>query len=250
MTNNKVAIITGASSGIGRATAITLAKQGIKVVVAARRVKEGEETICRVKQVGGDGIFVRTDVTKEDEVKSLIEKAVKTYGRLDYAFNNAGVGDELKPLVDQNVETFDNIMNVNVKGVWLSMKYEIPQMIKNGGGSIVNMSSVAGLQGMPQLSSYVASKHAVLGLTRSAALEYAKSGIRVNAVAPGAIETDMYHQVVGDSAQMKQMLDAMHPIGRIGRPEEVASAVSWLLSEQASFVTGHTLAVDGGIISR
>lgn len=245
----KVAVITGGSSGIGRATAIALAKDGVKVVVGARRVNEGEETIRQVKQAGGDGIFVRTDVTNESEVKALVDKTVSTYGRLDYAFNNAGIGDDMKPLTDQNADTFDKIMNVNVKGVWLAMKYEIPQMIKNG-GAIVNMSSVAGLIGIPQLAAYTASKHAVLGLTKSAALEYAKSGIRVNAIAPGAIETDMYVQVVGDNDQMKQAFNAMHPIGRIGKPEEIANTVSWLLSDKASFVTGHTLAADGGMVSR
>lgn len=250
MTDNRVAIITGGSSGIGRATAIVLAKQGIKIVVAARRVKEGEETIHQLKQAGGDGIFVKTDVTSEDEVKSLVEKTIKTYGRLDYAFNNAGIGDEMRPLVDETVEIFDRIMNVNIKGVWLAMKYEIPQMLKSGGGSIVNMSSVAGVIGMPQLAAYVASKHAVLGLTRSASAEYAKSGIRINAVAPGAIETDMYYQVVGENEQMRQAVNTMHPMGRIGKPDEVANAVAWLLSDKSSFVTGHTLSTDGGIVSR
>ena len=194
MLNQKVAIITGGSSGIGRATAVALAKEGVKVVVAARRAKEGEETVHLVKEAGSDGIFVKSDVANEDDVRSLVEKTVKTYNRLDYAFNNAGIGETTTPLVEQKSNVFDHIMNVNVKGVWLCMKYEIPQMIRSGGGAIVNMSSGAGLMGFPQKSIYVASKHAVLGLTKSAALEYAKSGIRINAIAPGTVETETLKQ--------------------------------------------------------
>lgn len=250
MTSQKVAIITGGSSGIGRATAIALAKEGIKVSLAARRDKEGEETLRLVKEAGGDGIFVKTDITNENDVKSLVEKTIKTYGRLDYAFNNAGIWEDLIPFVDKTSDTFDRIMNINVKGVWLSMKYEIPQMLKNGGGAIVNTSSVAGVIGFPQNSIYVASKHAVIGLTKSAALEYAKSGIRINAVAPGTIETEMVESVLDSNAKIKEHLISMHPIGRIGKPEEIADAVVWLLSDKASFVTGHTLLVDGGMVSR
>ena len=249
MTNQKVAIITGGSSGIGRATAVALAKVGARVVIAARRAKESEETLQLVKEAGGDGIFIKTDVARQDEVKQLVELTVGKYGRLDYAFNNAGIIEELMPFADNASDTFDHIMNANVKGIWLSMKYEIPHMLKNGGGSIVNMSSVAGIIGMAQRSIYVASKHAVLGLTKSAALEYAKSGIRINAVAPGAVGTEMLEQVVGDSKR-KEAIKAMHPIGRIGKPEEIANAVVWLLSDKASFVTGHTLLVDGGFVSR
>lgn len=250
MLNQKVAIITGGSSGIGRATAVALAKEGVKVVVAARRAKEGEETVHLVKEAGSDGIFVKTDVANEDDVRSLVEKTVKTYNRLDYAFNNAGIGETTTPLVEQKSNVFDQIMNVNVKGVWLCMKYEIPQMIRSGGGAIVNMSSGAGLMGFPQKSIYVASKHAVLGLTKSAALEYAKSGIRINAIAPGTVETETLKQAAGDNKQFLETLKSMHPIGRIGDPEEIANAVVWLLSDKASFVLGHTLLVDGGMVSR
>jgi NAD(P)-dependent dehydrogenase (short-subunit alcohol dehydrogenase family) len=250
MTDQKVAIVTGGSSGIGRATAIALGKEGVKTAIAARRIKEGEETVRLVKEAGSDGIFVKTDVSNEDDVKSLVEKIIKTYGRLDYAFNNAGMTETMTPLIDQTSDIFDQIMNVNVKSVWLCMKYEIPEMIRIGGGSIVNMSSIAGVLGFPQLPIYIASKHAVLGLTKSAALEYAKSGIRINAVAPGGVETDMPKQALGDNHQILETFKSMHPIGRFGDPEEIANAVVWLLSDKASFVLGHTLLVDGGIVSR
>ena len=250
MSSQKVAIITGASSGIGRATAIALAKDGVRVVIAARRANESKETLQLVKEAGGDGIFIKTDVAREDEVKKLVEFTVEKYGKLDYAFNNSGIEEMHTSFVDQTSAVFDNIMNINVKGIWLSMKYEIPQMLKNGGGSIVNTSSVAGVIGFAQMPIYSASKHAVLGLTKSSALEYAKSGIRINAVAPGGVETDMYERTVGENKQLFQTIIAMHPIGRVGKPEEIANAVVWLLSNKASFVTGHTLLVDGGLVSR
>jgi NAD(P)-dependent dehydrogenase (short-subunit alcohol dehydrogenase family) len=189
-------------------------------------------------------------VTIENDIRSLVEKTVDTYGRLDYAVNNAGIGEKMTPLVEQTSEKFDQIMNTNVRGMWLSMKYEIPEMVKNGGGAIVNMSSGPGVVGFPQMPVYIASKHAVLGLTKSAALEYAKSGIRINAVAPGVVETDMVKPVTGDDHQFLETMKLMHPIGRIGDPKEIANAVVWLLSDKASFVLGHTLLVDGGIVSR
>jgi NAD(P)-dependent dehydrogenase (short-subunit alcohol dehydrogenase family) len=250
MMDRKVAIVTGGNSGIGRATAIALAREGAKVTVAARRASEGEETVRLVKEAGREAIFVKTDVAIENDVRSLVEKTVDTYGKLDYAVNNAGIGEKMTPLVEQTSEKFDQIMNTNVRGVWLSMKYEIPMMIKNGGGAIVNTSSGAGLVGFPQMPVYIASKHAVLGLTKSAALEYAKSGIRINAIAPGGVETDMLMQTVGDDHQFLETFRSMHPIGRIGRPEEIANTIVWLLSDKASFVLGHTLLVDGGIVSR
>jgi NAD(P)-dependent dehydrogenase (short-subunit alcohol dehydrogenase family) len=248
---HKVAIVTGSSSGIGRTTAIALAKEGINIIIAARRDKEGEETLRIVKESGGDGIFVKTDVSNEDSVKALVEKTVKTtYGRLDYAFNNAGVVEEPASFTDKTSSIFDKIMAINVKGVYLSMKHEVPQMLKNGGGAIVNTSSVYGIIGNPQLPAYVASKHAVLGLTKAAALQYAKAGIRINAVAPSAIETEMMEQSIGNNKQAREALVALHPIGRAGKPEEIANAVVWLLSDKASFVTGHTLLVDGGWVGR
>ena len=250
MTDQKAAIITGGSSGIGRAAAIALAKQGVKIAIAARRAKEGEETVRLVKEAGSDGIFVKTDVANENDVRSLVEKTVKTYGRLDYAFNNAGIEETPTSLVEQTSNVFDQIMNVNVKGVWLSMKYEIPEMIRTGGGAIVNTSSGAGVIGYPQQPIYIASKHAVLGLTKSAALEYAKSGIRINAIAPGVTETEMVERVAEDDKQLIESIKSITPIGRIGDPQEIANAVVWLLSDKASFVLGHTLLVDGGAVSR
>ncbi|MGA7898157.1 MAG: SDR family oxidoreductase [Nitrososphaeraceae archaeon] len=250
MKQQKVAIITGGNSGIGRATAVALARQGVNITIAARRPKEGEETVKLVKDAGSEGIFVKTDVTNEDDIRSLVERSTKKFGRLDYAFNNAGIEESMTPLVDQRSDIFDQIINVNVKGVWLSMKYEIPEMIKSGGGAIVNMSSVAGVMGFPQMPIYIASKHAVLGLTKSAALEYARSGIRINAVAPGAVNTDMAKRVVEGNPQLSQTLTSMHPIGRTAEPEEIADVVSWLLSDKSTFVLGHTLLADGGIVSR
>jgi NAD(P)-dependent dehydrogenase (short-subunit alcohol dehydrogenase family) len=245
--DQKVAIVTGGSSGIGRAAAVALAKQGVKIAIAARRAKEGEETVRLVKEAGSEGIFVKTDVANENDVRSLVEKTVKQYNRLDYAFNNAGIEEKTTPLVDQTSEVFDQIMNVNVKGIWLSMKYEIPEMIRTGGGAIVNTSSGAEVVGYPLQPIYIASKHAVLGLTKSAALEYAKSGIRINAIAPGVTETEMVERV---DEQLIEHLKSITPIGRIGDPQEIANAVVWLLSDKASFVLGHTLLVDGGVVSR
>ena len=241
----KVALITGGNAGIGRAAAIEFAKQGAKVVVSGRREKEGHDVIAEIKALGGEGLFVKTDVSKESDVKGMVEQTLATFGRLDFAFNNAGIEQSLTPLPDETEESYDQIMDINVKGVWLSLKHEIPAMLKTGGGAIVNNSSVAGLIGFAMAPIYVASKHAVNGLTKSVALEYAKRNVRVNAVAPGAIETRMYRDFA-TTPEVKQMLESAIPIGRIGQPEEIASTVVWLCSDSASFVTGQTFPIDGG----
>jgi NAD(P)-dependent dehydrogenase (short-subunit alcohol dehydrogenase family) len=241
----KVALITGGNAGIGRATAIEFAKHGAKVVITGRREKEGHEVIAEIKAFGGEAIFAKTDVSKASDVKAMIERTLQTFGRLDYAFNNAGIEETLTPLSNQTEEAYDQIMDINVKGVWLSLKHEIPAMLKTGGGAIVNSSSIAGLVGFAMAPVYVASKHAVIGLTKSIALEYAKQNVRVNAVAPGSIETRMLRDFAS-APEVRQMLEAGHPMGRIGQPKEVASTVIWLCSGGASFVTGQTLAIDGG----
>lgn len=242
----KVALITGGTSGIGRVTALAFARDGAKIVVSGRREREGQETVDIIKKAGGQAIFVKTDIARDPDVRAMVEKTVATYGHLDYAVNNAGIEQVPSPLVEEKEETFDQIIDVNVKGVWLSMKYEIPEMLKNGGGSIVNMASIAGLIGAPGVPIYAASKHAVLGLTKSVALEYAKSGIRINAISPGAIETDMFERFVNGNQQAREGFIALHPIGRPGKPEEIANAVIYLCSDKASFITGQSLAVDGG----
>lgn len=247
--SGKVAIVTGGSSGIGRATAIAFAREGAKVVVASRREKEGQETVKQVQSAGSEGFFIKTDVSKETDVSAMVEKTIATYGHLDYAFNNAGIEQIPTPLVEQTEETFDQIMEINVKGVWLCMKHQIPQMLVSGGGAIVNMSSISGMIGASGLPIYVASKHAVLGLTKSVALEYAKEGIRINAVCPGMIETDLLDRVFANQ-EVKERLIAMHPIGRVGKPEEIAEAVVWLCSDKASFVTGQSLPLDGGYVAQ
>ena len=248
--SGKVALVTGGTSGIGKASAIALAQAGANVVVAGRRQAEGEETIRQIQAIGGDGFFVATHVSKEADVQALIEKTMARYGRLDIAFNNAGVDQETTPLPEQTEATYDRIMDINVKGVWLSLKHEIPAMLKNGGGAIVNTSSGLGLVGAAGVPIYVASKHAVEGLTKSVALEYAKQGIRVNAVSPGLIQTEMLDRTVQTNTELIEYFKTTLPMGRIGTPEEVVNAVLWLCSDASSFVTGHSLTVDGGYIAQ
>jgi NAD(P)-dependent dehydrogenase (short-subunit alcohol dehydrogenase family) len=246
----KVALVTGGGSGIGRATALAFAREGAKVVIADRNVQRGEETISMIRGAGGTASFRRTDVSVAAEIEALVGYTMTTYGRLDLAFNNAGIEGDVKPLVDQTESNFDAVMDINVKGVWLSMKYEIPRMLEQGGGAIVNSSSVAGVVGFPGIGIYAASKHAVIGLTKTAALEYSAQGIRINAVSPGAIDTEMIDRLADGMNVKKNDLTTFHPIGRIGRVEEVAEAVLWLCSDRASFVTGHSLIIDGGFTAR
>ena len=219
---NQVALVTGGASGIGRATAITYAKQQAKVVVVGRRIDEGEETVQLIKEAGGEAIFVQADVTKEADVEAMVDKAVGVFGRLDIAFNNAGMVGENPSLIEQAETEYDRTMNVNVKGVWLSMKYEITQMLKQGSGAIVNMASVVGVVALPTFPLYTASKSAVIGLTKAAALQYAQAGIRINVVAPGAIQTDMFEAAAGGQDEVKAYMAGLHPIGRVGTPLEVA----------------------------
>lgn len=243
--NGKVAIVTGGGSGIGRATALAFAREGARVVVAGRRSNEGEETVRQIVEKGGEAVFIQTDVSKEKDVESLVKRTIKIFGRLDYAFNNAGVEQIPGAITEQTEEIYDQIMDINVKGVWLSMKYQIPEILKQG-GAIVNNSSVAGLIGFGGAALYAASKHAVVGMSKSVALEYAAQGLRVNVVNPAAIETDMFNRFVGDDENLKSQMQSFHPIGRVGKSEEIADAVIWLCSDKSSFVTGIALAVDGG----
>ncbi|QXI30242.1 SDR family oxidoreductase [Pseudomonas vanderleydeniana] len=244
--SGQVALVTGAAAGIGRATAQAFAAEGLKVVVADLDVAGGEGTVEAIRAAGGEAIFVRCNVTLETDVQKLMEQAVAAYGRLDYAFNNAGIEIEKGKLADGTQDEFDAIMGVNVKGVWLCMKYQLPLMQAQGGGAIVNTASVAGLGAAPKMSIYAASKHAVIGLTKSAAIEYAKRGIRVNAVCPAVIDTDMFRRAYEADPKKAEFAAAMHPVGRIGKVEEIASAVLYLCSDGAAFTTGHALAVDGG----
>jgi NAD(P)-dependent dehydrogenase (short-subunit alcohol dehydrogenase family) len=241
--DGKVAIVTGGSSGIGRATAIAFAQEGAKVIVAARRIEEGEETVYLVKEVGGEALFVKTDVTKAEEIEALVGTTLDKYGRLDFAFNNAGIGKSA-PLTQRTEEDWNWEIDVNLKAVWLCLKYQIPPMLNTGAGAIVNMASMGGgVIGVPGFSSYEAAKGGVVGLTRAAAIEYASQGIRVNAVSPGIIATDILSNVSPDALQ--QMSDNV-PMKRLGGAEEVAAAVVWLCSEGASYITGQNIVIDGG----
>jgi len=247
----KVALVTGGGSGIGRATALAFAREGAQVVIGNRNVQRGEETVAMIQKAGGRASFKRTDVTIAAEIEALVDHAVKTYGGLDLAFNNAGIEGDVASTVEQTEANYNAVMDVNVKGVWLSMKYQIPQMLARGGGAIVNCSSVAGLIGFPNMSIYMASKHAVIGLTKVAALEYSAQGIRINAVNPAVIDTEMVDRLAKAMGMNKTAdLVPLHPIGRLGRVEEIAEAVLWLCSGKSSFVTGHSLVVDGGFTAR
>jgi NAD(P)-dependent dehydrogenase (short-subunit alcohol dehydrogenase family) len=239
---NKIVLITGGTSGIGKVTAIAFANAGAKVVLTGRREKEGAEVVAEIKKTGGTASFVRADVSKDADIVKAIDFVVATYGRLDVAFNNAGV-EMLGPLDQVTEEQYRSTFDINVWGVLNSMKYEIPAMLKGGGGAIVNTSSIAGHIGLANASIYVATKHAVEGLTKAAAVEFAKQGIRVNAVAPGTIDTEM---VARFPKEAQEWLKSQHPVGRFGTSEDIAAAVLYLASDGAKFTTGAILAVDGG----
>lgn len=245
----KVAVITGGTSGIGRDAAALFAKAGAKVVVAGRRETEGKETIDLIRAAGGDGLFVKADVARAAEVEALVRETVEKFGRLDVAFNNAGIEGSWAPIAEQSEADFDATIAINLKGVWLCLKYEIQQMLKQGGGgAIVNMSSVAGLMGAATAGAYTASKHGVIALTKTAALEYGDKGIRVNAVCPAVIETAMSDRLFSD-AQVQRDLRAQHALGRFGKPIEIAEGVLWMCSDRASFMTGQYLVLDGGFLA-
>jgi len=247
----KVALVTGGGSGIGRATALAFAREGAQVVIGNRNVQRGEQTVAMIQKAGGTASFKRTDVLVTKDIEALVNHAVSEYGGLDLAFNNAGVEGAVAPLTEQTEADYDAVMDVNVKGVWLSMKYEIPRILERGGGAIVNCSSVAGLIGFPNMAIYMASKHAVIGLTKVAALEFSAKGIRINAVNPAVIDTEMVDRLAAAFSMKKEdELVPLHPIGRLGRVEEIAEAVLWLCSKKSSFVTGHSLIVDGGFTAQ
>jgi NAD(P)-dependent dehydrogenase (short-subunit alcohol dehydrogenase family) len=247
MSEERVALVTGGGSGIGQATALAFARIGAKVVVADLSIDGAKETSQLIGELGMESTAVRCDVSKSADVKMLIDHTISAYGRLDYAFNNAGIPGAVASLTDWSEETWDLTCSVNLKGVWLCMKYEIPEMLKQGGGVIVNSSSISGLVGCPGLSGYTASKHGVVGITKCVALEYVKQGIRVNAVCPASIRTPLIDHVIAGNPEMQSFLENSQPIGRMGVPEEVAETVLWLCSDASSYITGLAVAIDGGV---
>ena len=246
---DKVVIVTGGSYGIGRAAAIGFAQRGAKVVIADIDEPRGEETLRRIRESGGDAMFVKTDVSSEADVAAMVKKTVETYGRLDCAFNNAGIHKVFTSMLEFSASDWEEMINVNLKSVWLCMKYEIPEMLKTGKGAIVNTSSAAGLVGAPSNPAYPASKHGVVGITKSTALEFARKGIRVNCVCPGPIRTGMNESLAAANPEMVKAMDQKVPMGRIGEPEEAAAAAIFLCSDEASYITGVVLPVDGGIVA-
>ena len=250
--DGKTALVTGGGSGIGRSTSLAYAREGARVVVADMNVEGGEETVQMIVEAGGQAILVHADVSDPAGTQLMVDRAVEAYGSLDCAFNNAGIsgGRQRRLTADYEEEDFDRVIRINLKGVWLSMKAEIPQMLKQGGGAIVNTASIMGLIANTGSVAYMAAKHGVNGLTKAAALEYAQDGIRVNSVCPGYINTPLLRPLLDNYADMEQTIISRHPVGRLGEPEEIAEAVLWLSSPAASFVTGHTMAVDGGYVAQ
>lgn len=246
----KIALVTGGASGIGRATALAFANKGVKVAVADIDIDGGQETTKIVKDAGGEAKFFEVDISKEDEVKTLIDNVVDSFGGLNFGFNNAGILGDSIPLHETDGNSWDRVISINLSSVFYCLKYEIAYMLNNGGGAIVNTSSIAGLVGYRNLSPYAASKHGITGLTRCAALEYSAQGIRVNCVHPGSIRTPMLARLIDADPELNEIIESLHPIGRIGEPHEVANTVVWLCSDEASFVTGHPMSVDGGMVAQ
>jgi NAD(P)-dependent dehydrogenase (short-subunit alcohol dehydrogenase family) len=247
---NKSVLVTGATAGIGRAIAEGFAREGAQLIVTGRNAKAGEALVQHLRQLGAEAEFVAGDAAQEGVAKTWVDAARKRFGKLDIAINNAGVEGDTGPITDQTDANYNQIFDVNVRGVFFALKHQIPALLAAGGGAIVNLSSIAGQIGMAGASLYIASKHAVNGLTRSAALEVAKQGIRVNAVAPGAIQTEMLERFTGRNADYKAGLAAMHPVGRVGNVEEVSAAVLYLASDDAKFTTGQILPIDGGFTAQ
>jgi NAD(P)-dependent dehydrogenase (short-subunit alcohol dehydrogenase family) len=242
----RVAFVTGSANGIGRATALAFAREGVRVVAADVSELGNEETVRMIKEVGGIALAVKCDVSRGSDVKAAMDKTMERYGRLDFAFNNAGVEQAITPAADLTEEEWDRVIDINLRGVFLCMTHQIPLMRKQGGGAIVNTSSGAGVKGIAGQAAYCASKFGIIGLTKAAALDYAKSNIRVNAVCPGIINTPMMDRFSGGTPEGRQRVIAWEPVGRMGKPEEIAAAVVWLCSEAAAFVVGHAMVIDGG----
>jgi NAD(P)-dependent dehydrogenase (short-subunit alcohol dehydrogenase family) len=243
----KIVVVTGGASGLGRDAAIAFAAEGARVVVAD--IASGDETVAQIRQAGGEAVFIHTDVRMAADVESMVARCVSVYGGLDYAFNNAGISGAFSPLADYDPETWDDVIAVNLTGVFLSMKYEIPEIVRRGGGAIVNLASAAGIKSSQDVGpAYNASKHGVVGLSKGAAVQYAGKGIRINVVCPGLIRTPLSERTLLRDESTARAIIGKHPIGRVGEPREVTSLVLWLCSDESSFVTGAIIPVDGGLV--